>query len=194
MAVSVELINEGRVGKMSRTYVVTGSASGIGRATVELLIERGNRVIGVDIHDADVVVDLSTHEGRMDLVSKVTELSGGKIDAIIAMPDWPLQQPPPWQSTAMARPPRHPWRRCFRRTSNCRQTCSRATNRHHCFAGGYWRQTRTCRVRSVAPPSKRSRNGFVGARLNRLGPGPASLSMRLPPVASGVVETPMTAN
>ncbi len=84
MAVSVELINEGRVGKMSRTYVVTGSASGIGRATMELLIERGNRVIGVDIHDADVVVDLSTHEGRMDLVSKVTELSGGKIDAIIA--------------------------------------------------------------------------------------------------------------
>ena len=66
--------------------MVIGSASGIGRATAELPIERGNRVIGVDIHDADVVVDLSTHEGRMDLVSNVTELSGGKIDAIIANP------------------------------------------------------------------------------------------------------------
>jgi len=64
--------------------VVTGSASGIGRATSELLIERGNRVTGVDIHDADVVVDLSTHEGRMDPVSKATELTGGEIDAIIA--------------------------------------------------------------------------------------------------------------
>jgi len=56
---------------MPRTSVVTGSASGLGRATLELLIERGNRVTGVDIHDADVVVDLSAHEGRVDLVSKV---------------------------------------------------------------------------------------------------------------------------
>lgn len=69
---------------MSRTYVVTGAASGIGKATKELLEERGNRVIGVDIAGADVVADLSTHEGRQELVAKVTELSGGKIDAIIA--------------------------------------------------------------------------------------------------------------
>jgi len=69
---------------MSRTYVVTGAASGIGRATAELITERGHRVIGVDLHDADVTVDLSTAEGRTELVSKVTELSGGKIDAIIA--------------------------------------------------------------------------------------------------------------
>jgi NAD(P)-dependent dehydrogenase (short-subunit alcohol dehydrogenase family) len=69
---------------MSRTYVVTGSASGIGKATTELLIERGNRVIGVDIHGADVTVDLSSAEGRTELVTRVTELSGGAIDAIIA--------------------------------------------------------------------------------------------------------------
>jgi NAD(P)-dependent dehydrogenase (short-subunit alcohol dehydrogenase family) len=69
---------------MSRTYVVTGSASGIGKATQELLLERGNRVIGVDIRDADVVVDLATAEGRTALVTQVTELSGGTIDAIIA--------------------------------------------------------------------------------------------------------------
>lgn len=74
----------GRQGIMSRTYVITGAASGIGKATAELLIERGHRVIGVDLHDADVVVDLSTHEGRAELVTKVTAHSGGTIDAIIA--------------------------------------------------------------------------------------------------------------
>jgi len=69
---------------MTRTYVVTGAASGIGKATAELLTEHGHRVIGVDLHDADVNVDLSTAEGRTELVSRVTDLSGGKIDAIIA--------------------------------------------------------------------------------------------------------------
>ncbi|WP_401000654.1 SDR family oxidoreductase [Agromyces sp. GXQ0307] len=69
---------------MPRTYVITGAASGIGRATADLLVERGGRVIGVDLHDADVNVDLTTAEGRADLVSGVAEASGGRIDAIIA--------------------------------------------------------------------------------------------------------------
>ncbi len=45
---------------MTRTSVVTGAASGIGKATKELLESRGERVIGVDIHDADIIVDLTT--------------------------------------------------------------------------------------------------------------------------------------
>lgn len=45
---------------MPRTSVLTGAASGIGKATKDLLEQRGERVIGVDIHDAEVVVDLST--------------------------------------------------------------------------------------------------------------------------------------
>ncbi len=69
---------------MNRTYVVTGAASGIGAATTRYLREQGNRVIVCDLHDAEVIADLSTSEGRTQLVGGVTRLSGGKIDAIVA--------------------------------------------------------------------------------------------------------------
>ena len=46
-----------------RTVVVTGSAGGIGSATRRRLEKGGNRVIGVDVHDADIRADLSTAEG-----------------------------------------------------------------------------------------------------------------------------------
>lgn len=61
-----------------RTVVVTGSASGIGKALGELLRSRGDRVIGVDLHDADVVADLSTDDGRASVVEQVRDLSGGR--------------------------------------------------------------------------------------------------------------------
>jgi len=69
---------------MDKTYVITGAASGIGAATARYLRERGGRVIACDLHDADVVADLATLEGRAELVERVTHLSGGSIDAIIA--------------------------------------------------------------------------------------------------------------
>ncbi|MWB97116.1 SDR family oxidoreductase [Agromyces seonyuensis] len=69
---------------MTRTYVVTGAASGIGAATARLLAERGERVIGVDLRDADVEADLSTREGRLAAVERVAELSGGVVDGVIA--------------------------------------------------------------------------------------------------------------
>lgn len=67
-----------------RTYVVTGAASGIGAATTHCLRERGSRVIACDLHDADVIADLATSEGRAALVDGVTRLSGGSIDGIVA--------------------------------------------------------------------------------------------------------------
>jgi NAD(P)-dependent dehydrogenase (short-subunit alcohol dehydrogenase family) len=70
---------------MSRTYVVTGSASGIGRATALLLAERGEHVIGVDLSGADIEVDLSTDEGRRTLVEEATRRSGGRVDGVIAV-------------------------------------------------------------------------------------------------------------
>lgn len=69
---------------MSRTYVVTGSASGIGAATAELLQERGFRVIGVDLAGADVTADLSTADGRSRAVAEVLAASGGSVDAVVA--------------------------------------------------------------------------------------------------------------
>ena len=67
-----------------RTYAVTGAASGIGAATARHLQEKGGRVIACDLHNADVVGDLATSEGRAALVDGVTRLTGGRIDAIVA--------------------------------------------------------------------------------------------------------------
>ncbi len=54
-----------------RTYVVTGSASGIGAATAARLQASGHRVVGVDLRDADVIADLATKKGRRTLVDQV---------------------------------------------------------------------------------------------------------------------------
>jgi len=67
-----------------RTVVVTGSASGIGKALTALLRERGDRVIGVDLRDADVVADLSTDDGRAAMVDQVRDLTDGVVDAVVA--------------------------------------------------------------------------------------------------------------
>jgi NAD(P)-dependent dehydrogenase (short-subunit alcohol dehydrogenase family) len=69
---------------MQRTYVVTGSASGIGAATARWLRERGARVIGSDLHDADVIADLASEAGRAALADGVARLCGGTLDAVIA--------------------------------------------------------------------------------------------------------------
>lgn len=66
------------------TIVITGSASGIGRASRERLEADGHRVIGVDLHDAEVVADLGTAAGRAAMVEGVTAASGGAIDGLLA--------------------------------------------------------------------------------------------------------------
>lgn len=59
----------------SRTYVVSGAASGIGAATTTMLREQGHRVITLDQHQADVVADLSTATGRDAAVARILALT-----------------------------------------------------------------------------------------------------------------------
>lgn len=66
-----------------RTVVVTGSASGIGAAVRSTLEAEGQRVIGVDIRNADVEADLSTTDGRNEAVTKALDLSGGTLDGVV---------------------------------------------------------------------------------------------------------------
>jgi len=70
---------------MTRTYVVTGAASGIGKATAEHLRKQGHTVLGVDLRDTDITADLSTDEGRASLVEQAARLSGGRLDGVIAV-------------------------------------------------------------------------------------------------------------
>src|SRR5258708_12629438 len=81
---------------MDRVCVVTGAASGIGLATTRYLRAHGDRVIACDLHDADVIADLVTSEGRAELVAGVTRESGGRIDSIVANPGG--GPPPPTRS------------------------------------------------------------------------------------------------
>lgn len=66
-----------------RTVVVTGSASGMGAATVARLRADGQRVIGVDLRDAEVVADLGTAEGRAAAVAAVGEQADGAVDGLV---------------------------------------------------------------------------------------------------------------
>lgn len=70
---------------MSRTYVITGSASGIGKATKELLEAEGHRVIGIDRSGADIDLDLADAAQRATIADRVAELSDGVVDGVIAV-------------------------------------------------------------------------------------------------------------
>jgi len=69
---------------MSRTYLITGAASGIGAATAQLLSTQGHTVIGVDLAGSDINVDLTTDAGRSQMIDRAHELSSGRLDGVIA--------------------------------------------------------------------------------------------------------------
>lgn len=66
------------------TACVTGSASGIGAATREMLEGAGHDVVGVDLHHAEVEADLSTDAGRRSAVDDVlAALGGAPLDRLV---------------------------------------------------------------------------------------------------------------
>ncbi|MEO7349795.1 MAG: SDR family oxidoreductase [Terrimesophilobacter sp.] len=69
---------------MTRTIVVTGAGSGIGAAAAQLMKDRGYRVVGVDLKNADVQADLSTPDGRVVAAKEAISAAGGTVDAVIA--------------------------------------------------------------------------------------------------------------
>ena len=117
---------------------ITGSAGGIGAPPAPGSRHDGARVIGVDVRDAEVDADLSTGEGRADMVAQVTASCGGGLDGVVAAagithddgarvtainyfgavatldgvaaaPRPSAPAPPPWRSAPTAPPPaRHP--------------------------------------------------------------------------------------
>jgi NAD(P)-dependent dehydrogenase (short-subunit alcohol dehydrogenase family) len=64
-------------------YVITGGASGIGAAIAKQLESEGNRIITVDIKEADILADLSTVEGRGNAIAAIREATGDGIKGLV---------------------------------------------------------------------------------------------------------------
>ncbi len=68
---------------MARNVVITGAASGIGKATAALAEAHGWQPIRADLNEGDVKADLATPQGRAAFVDGVTALVGDRLDAVI---------------------------------------------------------------------------------------------------------------
>ena len=67
-----------------RVIAVTGSASGIGAALRARLETAGERVIGVDRRDAEVIADLGCGDGRAAAVACAEAACDGRLDGLVA--------------------------------------------------------------------------------------------------------------
>ena len=69
----------------ARTIAVTGSGSGMGAALTERLTTAGDRVIGIDLKNAEIQADLGTADGRAQAIERVGELSSGSLDGLVTL-------------------------------------------------------------------------------------------------------------
>lgn len=69
---------------MTRTIVVTGAASGIGRSTAEILETGGDTIIRVDLKEGDVTGDLGDPASIAAVAATIAEKTGGVIDGLVA--------------------------------------------------------------------------------------------------------------
>ncbi|MFC4111852.1 SDR family oxidoreductase [Nonomuraea zeae] len=67
------------------TFAITGTASGMGAASAVTLAAAGHTVIGVDLHDADILADLGTAEGRETAAGEILARCGGRLDGVAAI-------------------------------------------------------------------------------------------------------------
>lgn len=63
--------------------MITGGASGIGKAIADRLRAKGNKVVIVDLRNADVLADLSTDEGRESAACEVEARFPDGLDSLI---------------------------------------------------------------------------------------------------------------
>lgn len=62
---------------------ITGSGSGIGAATAARLQAAGQRVLGIDIRNAEIVADLASADGRAQAIAAVLEAGRGELDGLV---------------------------------------------------------------------------------------------------------------
>ena len=65
------------------TYVVTGGTKGIGEQVVNVLREKGNKVINVDVENGDVNADLGTVEGRESVITELYKRCPDGLDGLV---------------------------------------------------------------------------------------------------------------
>jgi NAD(P)-dependent dehydrogenase (short-subunit alcohol dehydrogenase family) len=65
-----------------KVALVTGAAGGIGRALVDALERESTTVVGVDLHDADIVADVTDPEAVKAMVRE-TEATHGGLDILV---------------------------------------------------------------------------------------------------------------
>jgi NAD(P)-dependent dehydrogenase (short-subunit alcohol dehydrogenase family) len=62
---------------------ISGSAGGIGSALREVLEREGAQVIGIDLHDAEVIGDLGSEAGRAEALAEVKRRARGRLDGLV---------------------------------------------------------------------------------------------------------------
>src|SRR4029453_2528 len=68
-----------------RTIAITGSGSGMGAELSARLADAGDRVIGIDLKNAEVQADLGTPAGRAQAIERLTDLPGGALDGLVTL-------------------------------------------------------------------------------------------------------------
>ena len=83
------------------TIVMSGCATGIGAATRKTLEAAGHKIIGVDIHDAEVIADLSIAEGRQKAIADVLVRCASGMDGVVLCAGLGVQVKPAGRVTSV---------------------------------------------------------------------------------------------